>query len=53
MDESKIIKKLDADLKAFAGAQGSMDEVFADTKRYRRLADQFWNTNVVRKPKVA
>lgn len=52
MEESKIIKKLDADLKKFAGAQGSMDDVFADTKRYRRLAEDFWKSNVV-KPKAA
>lgn len=53
MEDFNIIKQLDADLKKFAETSGSVDEIFTDPKRYRRLADQFWNTKVVKRPKAA
>lgn len=56
MEESVVIKNLDKELREFAGANtghGSIDEVFSDSKRYRRLADSFWNTRVVKAPRKA
>ena len=54
MEDFDIIKQLDANLKKFVGGNNSnVDAVFADPKRYRRLADQFWNTKVVKPSKAA
>jgi hypothetical protein len=52
MEDFDIIKQLDANLKKFVG-DTNVDAVFADPKRYRRLADQFWNTKVVKPSKAA
>lgn len=51
MDQSAIIKKVDLELKQFAGVspQATIDEIFSDPEKYRRLADRFWRDRVATK----
>ncbi len=49
-DESKIIKKVDMELREFiGGSENHIDEVFSDSEMYRRVAERFWKKTVVAK----
>ncbi len=48
-EESKIIKKVDTELREFiGGSENHINEVFSDSEMYRRVAERFWKKTVTK-----